>query len=138
MLFPLFRKKWQLTLAAAMIGMATHGFLDACTSYGTVLFWPWSDKRISWDIIAIIDPLFTIILKYPLTPGQKEDIAIFSWFTDHYLIIAHNDPLYLGDGRYTGRNKVPLISLWSIQLKPNEQHVIKYGVIKINQSCTIK
>ena len=30
------------------LGMLTHGLLDACTSYGTTLFWPFSDSRVSW------------------------------------------------------------------------------------------
>jgi len=41
-------------------GFATHGLLDSCTSYGTQLFWPFSDQRISWSIVSIIDPFFTI------------------------------------------------------------------------------
>ena len=43
-----------------LLGYASHGLLDACTSYGTQLFWPFSDIRIAWDIISIIDPLFTV------------------------------------------------------------------------------
>ncbi len=44
------------------LGFSTHGILDSCTSYGTNLLWPFSDVRISWNIISIIDPLFTSIL----------------------------------------------------------------------------
>ena len=44
----------------ATLGYGTHGLLDACTSYGTLLFWPFSYSRISWNNISIIDPLFTI------------------------------------------------------------------------------
>ena len=44
------------------LGYATHTFLDASTSYGTMLFWPFSDTRFSWSIISIVDPLFTIPL----------------------------------------------------------------------------
>lgn len=44
------------------IGYATHGLLDACTSYGTHLSWPFSDARTSWNIISIIDPVFTLSL----------------------------------------------------------------------------
>jgi inner membrane protein len=60
--FPPFRKHWKITLGAALIGYATHGLLDALTSYGTLLLWPFSSTRISWDIISIVDPLFTIFL----------------------------------------------------------------------------
>ncbi len=44
----------------AFAGFATHGLLDACTSYGTQLFWPFSDYRVAWNIVSIIDPLFTL------------------------------------------------------------------------------
>ncbi len=47
---------------AAILGYSTHGLLDACTSYGTMLFWPFSNERVAWDIVAIVDPVFTSIL----------------------------------------------------------------------------
>ncbi len=62
--WPLFRKKLSFKKAYlfATLGYATHGLLDACTSYGTHLLWPFSNKRFAWDIISIIDPVFTITL----------------------------------------------------------------------------
>ncbi|MDB4575564.1 metal-dependent hydrolase [bacterium] len=42
------------------LGYATHGLLDACTSYGTQLFWPFSNERFAWNVVSIIDPLFTL------------------------------------------------------------------------------
>lgn len=45
-----------------MAGALTHGPLDACTSYGTQLYWPFIDHRESWDIISIIDPVLTLPL----------------------------------------------------------------------------
>jgi inner membrane protein len=44
------------------IAYGLHGLLDACTSYGTMLLWPFSSRRISWDIIAIVDPMFSLPL----------------------------------------------------------------------------
>ncbi len=46
----------------ALLGYGTHGFLDAATSYGTQLLWPFSAERIAWSIIGIVDPLFTITI----------------------------------------------------------------------------
>lgn len=241
LLFPYFRKKWPITLAAAVIGVATHGILDACTSYGTLLFWPWSDRRVSWDLLAIIDPFFTIILclgtawslifherkaasislvlgmiyvffcsmqhqraiaqvhqfaktqqmnitrlrampilgnanqwrvfayqqqclfiaevstplmqqsqvkpiaqtklyysqneNHFLSEEQKNEIALFSWFTDDYLIIASTKPFILADGRYTWGNAMPITSLWSIELIPHQTYVKKTGVVLIKESC---
>lgn len=65
-LFLVVRKISSITFKETWIystmGYATHGLLDACTSYGTLLFWPFSYERISWNNISIIDPLFTIPL----------------------------------------------------------------------------
>jgi len=51
-----FRQTWIFST----IGYGTHGLLDSCTSYGTLLFWPFSYERVSWNNVSIIDPLFTI------------------------------------------------------------------------------
>ncbi|MEZ5592925.1 MAG: metal-dependent hydrolase [Gammaproteobacteria bacterium] len=47
---------------AALLGYTSAPLIDAATSYGTYLFWPFSDTRIAWNIISIIDPLFTLPL----------------------------------------------------------------------------
>jgi inner membrane protein len=57
-----YRPDWKPILGAATLGYATHGLLDACTSYGTQLLWPFSSQRIAWDIVSIIDPIFTLAL----------------------------------------------------------------------------
>lgn len=49
-------------LAAGMVAYLSHGLLDAATTYGTQLWWPFSRTRVGLDIISIIDPLFTLIL----------------------------------------------------------------------------
>ena len=44
----------------SFLGYATHGFLDANTSYGTQLLWPFSNERIAWNTVSVVDPLFTL------------------------------------------------------------------------------
>lgn len=41
-------------------GYLTSGLLDACTSYGTQLLWPFVDSRFAWNIISVVDPVFTL------------------------------------------------------------------------------
>ena len=57
-------RRWQLFFAQTFLfctlGYATHALLDACTSYGTMLFWPFSHVRVSWSVVSIVDPLFTL------------------------------------------------------------------------------
>lgn len=62
LLLPAWRSHRRTVYLASLLAYATHGLLDACTSYGTMLFWPFTDRRISWDLIAIIDPAFTLPL----------------------------------------------------------------------------
>lgn len=60
-LFPPIRKLgFKKIYLFAFLGYGTHGLLDACTTYGTSLYWPFTDTRISWNLISIIDPLYTI------------------------------------------------------------------------------
>ena len=54
-LYPLFRKTMSLKTVylASFLGYATHGLIDACTSYGTLLFWPFSNERVTWNLSLI-------------------------------------------------------------------------------------
>lgn len=49
-------------IVASIIGYATHGLLDSFTSYGTQLLWPFSNLRVAWDWIGIIDPIYSLTL----------------------------------------------------------------------------
>jgi len=76
-----FKISFKETWIYSTLGYATHGLLDACTSYGTLLFWPFSQTRIAWNNISIIDPLFTIpLLILIVTAGikQKKIFAIMA------------------------------------------------------------
>lgn len=60
----IFRAKltYRQLYAFCFCGMATHGMLDSMTNYGTHLFWPFTNRRESWSIISIIDPIFTFTM----------------------------------------------------------------------------
>lgn len=69
---------------AALLGYATHGLLDACTSYGTQLWWPFSDARIAWNNISVVDPLFTLpllglVIVATLRKSPRWAIAGITW-----------------------------------------------------------
>lgn len=63
-LWLLLRKQMRFTrlYVVCLLGFSLSGFIDACTSYGTQLLWPFSDARIAFNIISIVDPLFTLPL----------------------------------------------------------------------------
>lgn len=56
------RGKWREVFGLTLLAYLSHPLLDACTSYGTHLLWPWSSGRAAWDVIAIIDLGFTLPL----------------------------------------------------------------------------
>lgn len=74
-LYPVFKSHllFKQIFIYATVGALTHGFLDACTSYGTHLFWPLLSSRESWNIISIIDPLFTIPLVFACFFSAKKN-----------------------------------------------------------------
>lgn len=68
-----------------LLGYATHGLLDACTTYGTQLLWPFTDQRFAWNSISIIDPLFTLpILALVIVGGLRRN----RWFARAGLVWA--------------------------------------------------
>ena len=82
LIFPLVKKSMSLKTVyiASFLGYATHGLLDACTSYGTQLFWPFSNERVTWNNISIVDPLFTIPILILVGTAIKTRKRFFSFF----------------------------------------------------------
>lgn len=91
-----FWKRWPYRELAlfGVVGALTHGLLDACTSYGTLLYLPISSHRESWDIISIIDPIFTLPL-FLLT------VCAFAWRRPQFARVVFGFcMLYLCFGMY--------------------------------------
>jgi inner membrane protein len=56
------RKHWRSLYFCAWAAWTSHCLLDAVTTYGTQLYWPVSTARAGWDLISIVDPIFTLAL----------------------------------------------------------------------------
>lgn len=56
-------KEWLVFFLFALI---THPLLDCFTVYGTQIFSPFSNERVSWDNISVADPAYTIALGLPI------------------------------------------------------------------------
>ncbi len=72
----------------AFVGYSTHALLDACTSYGTQLFWPFSDYRFAWNSISIIDPLLTVpilILMILAVILKKKNLKYYRLLLDFFV-----------------------------------------------------
>ncbi|MBA2709500.1 MAG: metal-dependent hydrolase [Tatlockia sp.] len=113
-LFKPFRKQWYYTFLAALIGYSTHGLLDACTSYGTLLFWPFNHERVSLDLIAIIDPFFTVPiilgLVWTLVNDNRIGVSIGLGLAGIFLLFnsfQHNRALAITES-YSKENRIPI------------------------------
>ena len=71
----------------SFLGYATHGLLDACTSYGTQLFIPFSNTRVALDIISIIDPTFTLPILALMLLAVKKKSAKFARIAIVYSLV---------------------------------------------------
>ncbi len=62
--YPLVRKtlRFRTVWFLSAMGYGSHGLLDACTTYGTQLMWPFTDERFAWHNVSVIDPVFTLPL----------------------------------------------------------------------------
>lgn len=82
-----------------LIGLALllHIALDVITTYGTMIFAPVSDQRVSLDLLFIIDPLFTACLLIPLLAGliwkrYARHLSIMSFvLAIAYLLLAYSN-----------------------------------------------
>ena len=68
LLWPVLRRRigFGALYAGSVAGYLPHPLLDACTSYGTHLWLPFSERKEAWNLIAVVDPLFTLLLAVPL------------------------------------------------------------------------
>lgn len=78
LLWPLLRRRvgFGMLYCWSFLGFASHGLLDACTSYGTHLLWPFADTRTAWNVISVIDPLFSVPLALLLAVGLWQRRAV--------------------------------------------------------------
>ena len=54
-----------------LLGYLLSGTLDAFTSFGTYLYWPFSNERVAWHLVSIVDPVITLLLLVAILVGLK-------------------------------------------------------------------
>ena len=69
------------------LAYGTHGILDALTSYGTQLLWPFTDERIAWHLISVIDPIFTIPILLFIMIAVIKNKKLYSYFALGWLVV---------------------------------------------------
>ena len=79
LLYPLIKKEigFNSIFLFSLLGYGTHGLLDACTSYGTQLLWPFTEDRIAWNLVSVIDPMVTIPMLILVITGLVKGKTIY-------------------------------------------------------------
>ncbi|REL38884.1 metal-dependent hydrolase [Rhodohalobacter sp. SW132] len=74
----------------SLAGYATHWFMDVITSYGTELFWPFVDTRFAWNLVSVVDPVFSagLILFTALAIGLNKKWLIYVAWAWMAIILA--------------------------------------------------
>ena len=100
-LYLLFARRRSLSFGATYLyctlGYATHALLDSCTTYGTLLLWPFSDMRVAWNVISIIDPAYTLIILTLVLLSVKTQRQLFARFALAWVVLYPLFGLYQRD-----------------------------------------
>ncbi|MGK0272212.1 MAG: inner membrane protein [Cocleimonas sp.] len=141
-LYPLLGRRFGVsflqTLIWCIFGFATHGLLDACTSYGTQLLWPLTDKRFAWDIIAIIDPLVTfpilalIILAARIKARRYAVIAIV-WIGLYFGFSSYQHQQALEEGKKFAESRG--LKVLNIEAKPSFANILIWKIITTTEDA---
>ena len=136
LLYFLLGRRWRvsfyLSILYCTLGYATHALLDACTSYGTQLFWPFSNVRIAWNTMSIIDPIYTLpiitgVLLAAIKKRPRIAQIIFAWAVIYPCIglLQHNRAIDAGMDIAASRGHEPI----SINAKPSFANIFLWKVI---------
>ncbi len=123
-----FRQSWLF----CTLGYATHALLDACTTYGTMLFWPFSDARIAWNTISIIDPLFTLPLLLAVVLAGRRQRPVFArlglLWACAYMALGlwqRNEAIDMGEALAESRGHHPL----RLEAKPSFANILVWKTV---------
>ncbi len=123
---------FKLTYLFCLLGYATHGLLDTCTSYGTQLLWPFSTERFAWNTISIVDPLFTLPLLALVIIGLKKKNPLFAQIALCWVLIyqglgfyQHQRVAAAGAQLAAQRGHTPM----RLEVKPSFANILLWKVI---------
>jgi len=141
----------------SFLGLFTHVLLDAFTSFGTQLFLPFTDWRVSFDSISIIDPFYTVPLLLGLAASlyfhQPSDKKRGTWnrvgliVSSLYLLftLANKENIQSEFGRQLEAQNIPSFEVLTVPVKVGNMvwygvardkthlHIGKYSILKGNE-----
>jgi inner membrane protein len=123
-----FRRSWLF----CTLGYATHAVLDACTTYGTMLLWPFSDARFAWNTISIIDPLFTLPILLAVLLGARYERPLYArlalvWAVGYMAmgLAQRNEAVAMGQALAESRGHEAL----RLEAKPSFANILVWKIV---------
>ena len=114
------------------LGYGTHGLLDAFTSYGTMLGWPFSEERVSFGIISVVDPLFTlpvlVLVLLAVTYGKSRFALVAVLWAGLYLsagVLQRHEAIKMGTSLAMSRGHIPV----RLAVKPSFGNIVVWKVV---------
>ena len=82
---------WRELFLPGLAGALTHLLCDGCTSYGTMLLWPFNQTRYAWDCLPIVDLVATLpVLILAVLAWRRHSVRLaaigLAWFTTYALL----------------------------------------------------
>ena len=127
-----FNFSFKNTYIFSFLGYATHGIIDAFTTYGTQLYWPFSRERLAFNTISVVDPLFTlpVIILSVISLINKNKMYLFIailWMLTYQSIAffqkSRAESIIYNYGLSLGHN------INSIEAKPSFANILVWKVI---------
>lgn len=122
------------------LALMTHPLLDAFTTYGTQLLWPFSNARISWDGVSIIDLVYSGPLTVALVLCWQRGVRAQHWaqwalaFTTAYLFAGFGIGTWV-EGK--GRENWEAISPTEVRAIPTFANLLYWRVLARTESGDI-
>ena len=127
-----FGVRFKQTLLWCIFGFATHGLLDACTSYGTQLLWPLTDKRFAFDVISIVDPLvtlplLTLIILAARRKARRYVVIAIAWLVLYFGFSGYQHQRALVEGQKLATSRG--LKVENIEVKPSFANIFIWKII---------
>ncbi|MEM6774708.1 MAG: metal-dependent hydrolase [Pseudomonadota bacterium] len=128
------RRRWDFLqlYAFCFLGYATHALLDACTTYGTQLLWPFTSRRFAWNNVSVIDPLVTLplllLVAVSLRTGRARYARIaFLWVVTYLSlgVLARDAAQELGRAVAARRGHAPV----AVEAKPSFANILLWKTV---------
>ncbi|MEL7046647.1 MAG: metal-dependent hydrolase [Pseudomonadota bacterium] len=128
------RRHWHFlqVYGFCFLGYATHALLDACTTYGTQLLWPFSSRRFAWNNVSVIDPLVTLPLLLLVGAAFRTGRALYAriallWVVAYLClgVLARDAAQELGRQVAAGRGHTPV----AVEAKPSFANIMLWKTV---------